>query len=88
MESTVNMFELRDWLNALTDLHLLRKLMDFGILPKEKEYLCKRCKLPLTLHVDNWRIDKYKWFCDNYISIRKQKRVRCGSANWNILCKE
>lgn len=77
-KSHINIFDLHDWLNALADVHLLRKLMEFGILPKETEYLCKQCNQPLSLRVDNNMIDKYRWFCDNYIVRRKQKRVRCG----------
>ena len=76
-QSHINIFELHDWLNALTDLHLIRKLMEYGILPKEGEYICERCQHPLTLRVDNTRIDKYSWYCGNFILRRKQKRVRC-----------
>lgn len=81
MDSNVNIFELHDWLKALTDEHLLRKLMEYGCIPKEGDYQCKKCKNPLTLREDKSRIDKFKWFCDNYVSIRKQKKVRCG---WSV----
>lgn len=77
-QSHINIFELHDWLNALTDLHLIRKLMEFGILPKEGEYFCERCQHPLKLRVDSSRIDGYRWFCDDYIVQRKQKRTRCN----------
>ena len=76
--SHINMFELHDWLNAITDLHLIQKLMEYGILPKECEYLCKRCQHPLKLCVENSNIDKYRWCCYNYVVQRKQKRTRCG----------
>lgn len=76
--SHINIFELHDWLNALTDKHLLQKLMEYGILPKEGAYLCAKCEQPLTLRVDNAWIDKYRWFCDNYVVKRQQKRTRCN----------
>lgn len=73
----ITIFELHDWLNALTDLQLLMKLMEYGILPKEGALLCKKCKHPMTLLPDNSVADKYRWFCGNYVALRKQKRTRC-----------
>lgn len=77
-QTHINIFELHDWLNALTDLQLLRRLMEYGILPKEGEYLCEKCQQPFSLRVDNSTVDKYRWFCDNYVVQRKQKRTRCN----------
>lgn len=79
MESYINLCDIHDWLRDETPLELIHKLMEYGILPKE--YHCKNCGELLELNSDAGAIDKYKWFCHNYVVKRKQKRVRC---NYNI----
>lgn len=77
-QSHINIFDLHEWLKALDEKHLLRKLMQYGMLPMEGKYLCKSCQQPLTLRIDNSVIDHYRWCCDNYVSRRKQRRIRCN----------
>lgn len=77
MEKHINICDIHDWAMEENGLNLIKKLMDFGALPTEKERMCDKCKQPMSLRIDNSVIDKYKWYCGNKVSIRKQKSTTC-----------
>lgn len=74
MENFVNICDIHEWIQN-DGLVLIKKLMEFGMLPKT--YPCEKCGTDMTLKVDNSAIDKYKWRCRNYIHWKGKKSRRC-----------
>src|SRR5258705_8010346 len=58
---------------------LLCKLREWGLIPSEPNYLCRKCGGALKLGTRDQAIDGWHWHCSNYVSERKQKRKVCGS---------
>lgn len=77
MRHHINIRDIYDWEKEEDGLVLIRKFMEFGMLPKEGEFKCERCKQAMRLLLDQTVLDKYKWICLNNVSVRKQKRRRC-----------
>ena len=75
MTDFINICDIHDWSNQNDGLTLINKLMEFGILPSTKQ--CEKCNNSMTLGKDENYIDKYKWFCRNYVVHSKTKRRRC-----------
>ena len=63
MSNFTNLCDIHDWMKESEGLMLIKKLMEFGALPKEGQYPCQKCGHIMILVERNNVADKFKWCC-------------------------